>query len=73
MENTKLMIEVPTSIMEEVNKYLAKKSEGKSQQGMKRAIVSLSLFNLLEERGWKISKKASKDCIEIINNTRFKI
>jgi len=67
------MIEVPTSLMEEVNKFLAEKAKGKSQQGMKRTIVVSALYYFLLDRGWKISNGASKDCMEVINNGRFQI
>jgi len=73
MKKEKLMVEVPTSLMEEINKFLAKNAKGKSLQGMKRTIVTTALHSLLLDRGWKISNGASKDCIEMANNARFQI
>ena len=73
MEKTKLMIEVPTSLMEEVNKFLAEKAKGKSLQGTKRIIVVRSLYDYLIKSGYKVNNTTVKECMEIIGKARFQI
>ena len=73
MKQVKVLVEIPISLKNEVNKFLVEKAEGNSLQGSLKIIVVQSLYKYLIENGWKIGKGVSKDVEEIVEKGRFKI
>ena len=73
MKQVKVMVEIPASLKNEINKYLVEKAEGNSIQGSLKIIVVRSLYNYLIKSGSKVSSATSKDCTEIISKARFQI
>jgi hypothetical protein len=73
MKQVKVLVEIPISLKDEVNKFLVEKAEGESLQGSLKIIVVRSLSNYLIEKGWKLSSKASKDVAKVVQKGRFKL
>lgn len=73
IDQTKLLVEIPLSLNMEINKFLADKSNGESTQGMRKILVNVSISKYLQERGWKLSSKASEDVDRIVKNGRFEL
>ena len=71
IDQMKMLVEIPLSLNMEINKFLADKSKGESTQGMRKVIVTSALSKYLQDRGCKLSSKAVKDIVEIVQNGRF--
>ena len=73
IEHEKMLVEIPTSLMKEINRFLVEKADGGSMQGMKKILVINGIYSFLIDHDWKINNGASKDCISIIDKARFKL
>jgi len=73
IDQMKLLVEIPLSLNMEINKFLADKSKGESTQGMRRVMVISALSGYLQEYGWKLSSKASKDIGRVVKKGRFEL
>ena len=73
IEHTTMLVEIPLSLMKEINKFLVEKADGESTQGMKKILVINGIYSFLIDHDWKIDNGASKDCINIIDNARIKL
>ena len=71
IEHTTMLVEIPSSLMKEINRFLVEKADGESTQGMKKILVINGIYSFLIDHNWKISNSASKDCVNIIDNARF--
>ena len=73
MKQAKVMVEIPASLKNEINKFLVEKADGNSIQGTLKIIVVRSLYDYLIKSGCKVDKSTKKDCMEIISKARFQI
>lgn len=73
IEQIQLLVEIPISLNQEIQKYLMNKAEGKSLHGSRKVFVNQAISSYLLESGHKIKNGAQEDTVEIINRGKFEI
>jgi hypothetical protein len=73
IEQMQLLVEIPLSLNQEIQKYLMNRAKGKSLQGSRKVFVNQAILNYLMDRHHKIRNGAQEETVEIINRSRFDI
>jgi len=73
IEYETLLVEIPQKLNQEINKYLAEQSGGKSLRGMKKVMVVKSIYEYLKSQGWNIPTDLEEECGMIMDNGNFQI
>ena len=71
--NKQIIISIPESLMQEINKFLAEKAQGDTTQGMKKIMLTNAIFSFMVQKGWKFPKETEEEVNEILSNARFNL